>query len=89
MWERKDEHWLPVLDDPATLGCIEGQLRTALPGARIEIDTDPWSSPSRTEVRVCPSPGEPCRSYIFRGQLGRAEAIITALEDALEQAQHR
>jgi hypothetical protein len=70
---------LPDLDDPATLGCLLALVREAWPGARITIDIDPWTVPTCVEVRVCPAPGEPCRSFFGRGP---AEALVAALEAA-------
>lgn len=75
------------LDDAASLGCLEGRLLAAWPGARITIDLDPWADAERhqvavVEVRICPAPGEPCRSFFGRGEHARAEAIVAALEAA-------
>lgn len=73
------------LDDAATVGCLEARLLESWPGARISIDVDPWADPERhqvpsAEVRICPAPGEPCRSFFGRGSRARVEAIIAALE---------
>lgn len=78
---------IPDLDDAATIGCLEARLYAAWPGARISIDLDPWADPERhhvpcAEVRICPAPGEPCRSFFGRGTRARVEAIIAALDAA-------
>ena len=70
------------LDDATTLGCLEGRMLAAWPGARITIDLDPWTLPACVEVRVCPAPGEPCHSFFGRGVHARAEALVAALEAA-------
>ena len=74
--------WLPDLADPATLGCIESRMLAAWPGARITIDIDPWTVPTCVEIRICPAPGVPCRSFFGRGQFARVEALVAALEAA-------
>jgi len=84
VWEIDD--WttdaLLDIDDAASLGCLEGRMLAAWPGARITIDLDPWTVPTCVEVRVCPAPGEPCRSFFGRGEHARAEALVAALEAA-------
>ena len=85
--ERPVDHAMPDLDDAATVGCLESRLFAAWPGARISIDLDPWADPERhhvpcAEVRICPAPGEPCRSFFARGPRARVEAIIAALDAA-------
>lgn len=78
-----DEGSLPDPADPATLGCAEiVLLHDAWPDARITIDIDPWTVPTCVEIRICPAPGDPCRSFFGRGQFARAEALIAAIEAA-------
>ena len=77
---------LPCLADAFTLGYIEDRMRDAWVGARIEINTDPWRDEPTAEVRICPAPGVPCRSFFGRGPLARAHAIVSALLAAPEDS---
>jgi hypothetical protein len=81
MWWRKDEHWLPDFDDPATLGCLLALVREAWGDPDLFVEREQRREPARAWSITTKSGPCTCRGGYWYGAT-EAEALVAALEAA-------